>query len=313
MVSFVKKDYQILNRYYLVKTYCYKGWKRGLSDIPQIIYKILKTDLNVSWFAYTQAYYVVFFSKIFNKKSVVIVGGFDVAEEETPEKHFNEDRIKKLKYTLDHADTVLAVSERLRNKALAITKRKDVKLLYHGFDYEYFKPEGKKENLVITVGFVRKENLLRKGHETFVKSAKYQPETKFVLIGEHLDESIKYLESIASPNVEFTGWVSDKELLKYFQKAKVYVQVSEHEGFGLSLAEAMLCECIPVVTNRGAIPEVVGNCGYYVPFNDTKATSDAISKAMESEMGKKARSRIKLFYPLKKREQELINTIKEII
>lgn len=313
MVSFVKKDFLILKKYFDVKIYCYSGWKRGLSDLPRIIYGILTTDFNLSWFAYTQSYYAVFLSKLFNKKSIVIVGGFDVAEEETYEKYFNERRINQIKYTLDHADTILAVSKRLMNKSLKYTNRKDAKLIYHGFDYEYFIPKGEKENLVITAGYVKKDNLQRKGHETFVKTASYLPDTRFVLIGNHLDESINYLKSIASPNVEFTGWISDDELLKYFEKAKVYIQVSSHEGFGLSLAEAMLCECVPVVTDRGAIPEVVGDCGYYVPFNDSIATSEAIKTALNSNMGKKARERIVNLYPIKKREEELIKVIEDLI
>lgn len=313
MASFVKKDYQILDKYFDVKAHWFNGRKRGLFDLPRIISGILTTDLNVSWFAYTQAYYAVYFSKLFNKKSIIIVGGFDVSEEETLDKNFSERRIKDLKYTLNNATTVLAVSERLRKKALRFTNRKDVQLIYHGFDYEFFKPSGEKENLVITVGYVKQDNLLRKGHEAFVRAAEYCPEIKFALIGDHLDNSIDYLKSIASPNVDFPGWVSDDELVKYLQKAKVYVQVSAHEGFGLSLAEAMLCECVPVVTDRGAIPEVVGDAGYYVPFNDPKATAEFIKFAMHSDKGRLSRERIKSLYPLSKRENELLNYIENAL
>lgn len=72
-----------------------------------------------------------------------------------------------------------------------------------------------------------------------------------------MDDSIDYLKSIATPNVEFTGFVAEDELIKWYQKAKVYNQPSWHEGFGISVAEAILCECIPVVSDCGALPEVV--------------------------------------------------------
>lgn len=312
MVSFVKKDYEILKRHYILKAYSYKGWKRGLLDIPKILYDVLATDLNISWFAYSQSYYAVFFSRLFRKKSIIIIGGFDVSAEETHNKKIHPTIEKQLKYSLNNADVLLAVSERIKNKAMQYTKREDIKVIYHGFDHEYFKPRGEKEDIAISIGYVKKDNLWRKGHETFVKAAQYLPEVRFVLIGKHLDESIVYLKNIATPNVEFTGWASDEKLLEYMQRAKVYVQVSYHEGFGLSLAEAMLCECVPVVTDRGAIPEVVGDTAFYVPFDDPKATANAIKEALKLENGKKARERIKTLFPLEKREKELISAVDEL-
>jgi len=43
--------------------------------------------------------------------------------------------------------------------------------------------------------------------------------------------------------IKFTGLVPDEELIKYYQKAKVY-QLSEYEGLPNALCEAMLCECL---------------------------------------------------------------------
>lgn len=313
MVEFVKKDYKILAEEYNVKKYCYIGWKRGILDIPPIFYGILKSDASVSWFAYTQAYYAVRISKILKKKSIVVIGGFDVAEEENPDKVLSDKQKKHIPYILDNADLLIPISQRLKDKVPNYSNQKDLKLIYHGFDYDHFRPSTLKENIVITTGYVKKDNLWRKGHESFVKAGKYLPEVKFILIGEHLDDSIEYLKSIATPNVEFTGWVSDEKLLEYMQKAKVYVQVSYHEGFGLSLAEAMLCECTPVVTKKGAIPEVVGDTGYYVPFNDPESTAHAIKMAMNLSKGKEARVRIKTLYPLSKRKKELLDSIRNIL
>ena len=55
----------------------------------------------------------------------------------------------------------------------------------------------------------------------------------------------------APPNVTLTGWVEEDELDALYRRAAVYVQASRHEGFGLSVAEAMLAGDIPVVTARG--------------------------------------------------------------
>lgn len=162
---------------------------------------------------------------------------------------------------------------------------------------------------MITVGGVSRSNLRRKGLETFVKSASLVPEARFVVIGKYQDDSIDSLKSIASPNVSFTGFVDDSDLLQWYQKAKVYVQVSAYESFGMSLAEAMLCQCVPVVSERGALPEVVGETGYYASFEDEKATAEAIKSALNSDRGLLARRRIQTLFPQSRREEALKDAI----
>ena len=49
-----------------------------------------------------------------------------------------------------------------------------------GFLLEKFKPQGTKENLVITVGTVSDSVVRRKGLETFVEASTYLPDVKFV-------------------------------------------------------------------------------------------------------------------------------------
>ncbi|MGF3555342.1 MAG: glycosyltransferase family 4 protein, partial [Thermoplasmatota archaeon] len=123
----------------------------------------------------------------------------------------------------------------------------------------------------------------------------------FVLVGRHADNSIEYLKSIAPPNVEFTNFVSDKELLEWYQRAKIYCQLSRYEGLPNTLCEAMLCECVPVGTKYCGIPTAIGNTGFYVPYGDEKATAEAIKKALNApeELRKKAKERIIEQFPAK--------------
>ena len=311
--SFVKTDLEILKRHFDVEPVQWTR-TRDVKNMLRIIWHIFRTDLSFTWFAGGHAARVVFFSKLFGKKSIVVASGYSVAN--MPEINYglmlSTESARKAKYVLENADKLMAVSEFNRNEILKYAHPNKVTLIYHGVDCNKFKPHGEKESIVITVGGVTKSNWKRKGLETFVRAAEFLPHIQFVLIGGHLDSSIEELKSIATPNVEFTGFVSAEKLLGYCQQAKVYVQVSAHEGFGLSLAEAMLCECTPVVTERGAIPEVVGDTGFYVPYGDPKATAEAIDKALKSDKGKAARKWIKNKFPLEKREKKLFNTIRTL-
>ena len=181
-----------------------------------------------------------------------------------------------------------------------------------GYDYEKFKAKGEKEDLILTVAYVNKGTIKRKGLETFVEAAKYLPNLKFVVVGPHYDNSIRKLKSIASGNVKFTGFVPDEELIKYYQKAKVYCQLSRYEGLPNALCEAMLSECVPVGTRYCGIPTAIGDTGFYVPYSDPKATAEAIKKALKSDKGKAARERIKSMFPIERRERKLIQIVNKL-
>ncbi|MCL4552683.1 MAG: glycosyltransferase family 4 protein, partial [Candidatus Marsarchaeota archaeon] len=134
---------------------------------------------------------------------------------------------------------------------------------------------------------------------------------QFYMIGEWQGKAVEKLQAEATPNVHFLGKLEDRELLDWYQRAKVYVQASLHEAFGCSMAEAMLCECIPVVSRRAALPEVVGDCGYYPSQLEPQELASRICDALQAppEMGKKARARISGYFPLERRRHELLAAV----
>ncbi|MEF8848448.1 MAG: glycosyltransferase family 4 protein, partial [Candidatus Thermoplasmatota archaeon] len=210
----------------------------------------------------------------------------------------------------------LSVSKSNQNELLEKVNPKRSVVVYNCVPVEDFYPhEGEKEDMVITIGAVNFSNLQRKGLEMFVKVARFFPDIPFILIGKHDDDAIEYLKNIAPDNVVFTGFVSKKKLLRYCQQAKVYAQFSYHEGFGVSVAEAMLCECIPVVSRQFALPEVVGDVGFKVDYGDVEAAAEAVKKALQStsDLGRKARKRVKNNFSMEKREQKLVKILKEML
>ena len=309
--SFVRQDEEILARHFEVTRVNY----RLSADILKIFASVLKCDASFSWFASGHSFAAVLFSKLLGKKSIVIAGGYDVAC--VPEINYGQFTLSRAKrfmtaFSLRHADLVLHVSEFTKKEVLRWAQPKKNLVIYNGIDIKRFQAEGEKEDLVITVGGVSRSNLLRKGLEIFVKSASLVPEARFVVIGKEQDDSINSLRSIASPNVSFTGFVTDQELLLWYQRARVYVQASAYESFGMSLAEAMLCECVPVVTEKGALPEVVGDTGFYVAYEDEQATARGIKEALRSNKGVYARRRIEDLFSLARREKALIESLEAL-
>lgn len=321
-MSFVEKDLEILRSAHQVRELHFKG----IRDIPSLLRGTIWADITFSWFGKLHAFFAVLFSKIFGKKAVVIAGGDDVACETEGIKYgmfaFWWKKWCPL-FVFRYADLILPVSEFNKGETIKNAKANPtkIKMIYHGFSHDEFRRLKNieihtidKKTVVITVGGIDWERLERKGYERFVRSAAYLPKVQFAVIGQWFDDAIDYLQKVATDNVIFTGRVNDDVLMQWFSKAKVYAQISLHEGFGCSVAEAMLCECIPVVSNRAAIPEVVGDCGFYVDELIPEKVAEKIQEALAApdDLGKKARERIKTLFPLKKRKWELLDAIEFI-
>ena len=274
---------------------------------------VLWADITFSWFADTHAFWAVRLSKIFRKKSVAIVGGYEVAK--VPEIGYgallNPRSTRIVKYVLENADRVLTVDDSLKKDAiknLSVTG-KNIQTVPTGYDYEKFKPEGEKENLVLTVSVGDSwERVRLKGLDTFVKSAEFLSDVRFLVIGIQ-GGALKKLQDFASPNVEFLGSLLQDELIPYYQRAKVYCQLSMREGLPNAVCETMLCECVPVGTDVQGVRTAIGDAGSYVPYGDVEATVEAIKKALKSDNGKAARERIQKMFPIERREKELLRII----
>jgi len=318
---FVRQDYEILSRHFEIEKINY----RKTEDIIKMVRAIINSDLTYSWFASGHSFIALILSRILNKRSIVIVGGYDVAY--VPEINYGQFTLGMAKrfyakYVLKNADIVLAVSKFTQSEVNARTKPRMLKIIYNGINTDEFSPGGKKENLVLTVAgsgynlgddISETENIIKlKGIDTFARAAERFPNTNFFVIG--LSKlGIRILKKkYPFPNLEFTGYVPQTELLEFYRRAKVYCQLSFRESFGVALAEAMACGCVPVVTDRGALPEVVGDTGFYVQYGDGKATAEAIGNALRSDRGAIARKRIEDMFSLREREKVLIELIEKL-
>ncbi len=79
-------------------------------------------------------------------------------------------------------------------------------------------------------------------------------------------------------HVRCTGYLDPGALRSLYEDAAVLVLPSLHEGFGLPAVEAMTIGVPVVVSNRGALPEVVGEAGLVVDPLEPTAIAHALER-----------------------------------
>jgi len=315
--AFVRLDLdELRERYHVTEYYLRSRWINAAS-----IWQQVRThDLVFGWFASWHTFLPLLFARVLGKPSLLVIGGYDLAN--MPEIGYGHQRggIKRWvsQRTMRLANSLVTNSYYSRREAArnARVSEAAVQPIYHGVrDPFNCLPWGSRARMALTVGNVDRTNLRRKGHEPFVRAAALLQDVNFVLAGAWKDDAIEYLRSIATPNVTFTGWLSNEALCDYYCKAAVYVQASLHEGFGLSVAEAMLAGCIPVVTKAGALPEVAGDFGVSIaepePAIIAKAIEQALAHCDESRI--LIRQSVLDRFPMKKRGQALDQLITPLI
>ena len=115
----------------------------------------------------------------------------------------------------------------------------------------------------------------------------YKIPHKLVLVGKELWQAGEIYQAASScssrDSIIFTGYVSLEELRALYQGATLFAFPSLYEGFGLPVHEAM-ASCLPVVvSNRGALPEVVGDAALIVDPLNVEEIGSAMFRVLDSQ------------------------------
>ena len=82
--SFIQKDLELLKKHVdvIVVDFVWsrKNLKGTLAAVFSMIKGVLWADITFSWFAATHAFYAIQLSKILKKRTIVVVGGYEVAK-----------------------------------------------------------------------------------------------------------------------------------------------------------------------------------------------------------------------------------------
>jgi glycosyltransferase involved in cell wall biosynthesis len=320
LTSFVRIDLDLLRSVHEVRELAFRP---NSVYLKEVIEGVVWCDLVVGWWASWHMLVPVVLAKAQGKAVIVVGGDYDViydpfSAQMDGQSRWLRDRLRWQlgRFLFPRIDRFVVNSDysKVETLKLPFVQPEQISLIYHCLpDLAKGWPRRKKD-LALAVGRVSHYDNLLKGWETFVKAAALLPQYCFEMVGIWQDKGIDKLRQLNSSNVNYTGFLPVSELFQKYDAAKAIVQVSYREGFGLTVAEAMLFECAPVVTYRGSLPEVVGDTGLYVSYNDPLGTASAIEEALgrQKELGGRARERILNLFPLEKRRQLMLDLIETI-
>lgn len=127
-----------------------------------------------------------------------------------------------------------------------------------------------------------------KGHLHLLRAfaafrAGVDPNARLFLVGAwgpdaYTDAIFRLRDRLGSQGVVFTGSIDEAHLKAHYREADVYLSLSEHEGFGLPLVEAMR-EGLPVLAyDAAAVAETLGGTGVLVRTLDAAFIAETVAR-----------------------------------
>lgn len=132
-----------------------------------------------------------------------------------------------------------------------------------------------------------------KRHDELIRMLAYyrrciDPHARLLLVGSYSDHR-QYQARLGAlarslevtHAVTFTGSVSLRQLVAYYRGSSVFVSLSEHEGFGVPLLEAMYLRLPVVAHDAAAVAETVGDAALLLPRKDVAEAAEACALVAE--------------------------------
>ena len=318
--SFVERDIEILDEEFDARVFC--DYPPSGARLGELWREVRRADLLLIWFMGRHALLPLLLGRLLGRRVVLVAGGWDVAA--CPEIGYGLLRsgwrrlLLRPLFRLPQRVVSVSAANQLEAWLQADVRRERSTLILHGFP----PPPGvngagagsvakAEPPIAVTVGEVKAGNLQRKGLLRFLEVARLVPEVRFQMIGGGGDGTLEELRRIAPANLEVTGFLPDDELRRRLRAASVYLQLSVHEAFGCAVAEAMQFGCVPVVADRAALPEVVGEAGYVVPLEDLEGAAAAVRAASVDRRRRwLAAARVAEAFPLSRRRDALLALVR---
>jgi glycosyltransferase involved in cell wall biosynthesis len=339
--TFVKKDINFLSKKYSI-AYHNHTWNNKLL-LP--ISLLLQLAFLIKNIIYSKAIFVMFggywsilpaiFGKLFRKPVYIILGGTDCVS--FPSINYGSLRKPVLKKVIEWSyklstrllpvDESLVYSENLYFSAeykmqgfkyYFPTLKTPFQVIHNGFDHTIFVSDinKKRKNSFVTVA--QSSDLRRiqiKGIDKILELANIFTECSFSIIGISLD-LINKLGTVPS-NIRIYEFMPFEMFKRHLEESEFYLQLSISEGFPNALCEAMLCHCIPIGSEVGAIPTIIGDTGFIVQHSETSYIAEVLKSIIvlndekRNILANNAKNRIIENFSLSKRQESFLNMLKK--
>jgi glycosyltransferase involved in cell wall biosynthesis len=133
---------------------------------------------------------------------------------------------------------------------------------------------------------------------------------KLLIAGEGRDGN--RLRKLASPNIEFLGYISEEEKAKLMKKAKAFIFAGADEDFGIAPVEAMAYGVPVIAYYSGGLKETVidGKTGVFFKEQTTDSLVNAIRRFETMTINPKDCHKQAKLFSEEKFEREFVNFIK---
>ncbi len=241
----------------------------------------------------------------------------------------------------DRVDAVLAMCK----ASASYLHRKPDTVIYHGVKADVYLPPNDKEAAwqaldilpesaqkgkrgIAILGRVRAQ----KGVHLFVKSCievlEKHPDYTAVVVGTISSSNEAFVKELQTEidlkglteRIVFVGEQDFTDIPKIFSALSLVVALSDNEGFGLTILEAMSSGAAVLASEAGAWPEVVraGKDGYVVPINDLPAVVEKMDLLLSDEhkleqMGINGRERVLEHYSVQREAKQLVDFFRDLM
>jgi glycosyltransferase involved in cell wall biosynthesis len=288
----------------------------------------LNFDLIYIWW-WTYALYPVLLAKLLGKKSI-ITGVFNFRPvEHMPDSGFRARPFYQrllINFALKITDVNLFLSKIEFHEVPSVFNLKKVYYFPCAIDDIYFqKSIDSPRNGILNISWSGKDNLRRKGIFDILNALRILKDRGVYINcslagrpGDGYQDLLTHISNLGLQSQIFTlGEVSLSKKLSLFSEAKVYLQPSFFEGFGLATAEALASCCCVIACDVGEVRNVLGDGAFYVTPGNHSELANAIEKILNddklsSELVLNGKRRLSELYSKRNKTASLINIINHL-
>lgn len=225
-------------------------------------------------------------------------------------------------------DAVIAVS----NRSATFLADPPNMINPHGVQTNDYTPAADKQKAWQSLGFggkygvgilgrVRKQKGVHLFVEACIQNLPQFPDVNAVVVGAISSSNQPFVDDLKkkiteaglAERITFTGELPFEQIPTFFSALSVVSALSDNEGFGLTVPEAMSSGAAVLATQAGAWEEIIrqGIDGYVVPVNDQQAVTDRFHLLLSDfdklkQMGVAGRERIEHVYKVEHEAKQLV-------